>query len=66
MHRAIDLEAALATLDESWKPLTVATLNDYDVRVVKAIGLCVERNQLRQGVEVVVIVDVSSFLQGDS
>src|SRR4051794_5122910 len=38
MHRAIDLEAALATLDEPWKPLTVATLNDYDVRVVKVTG----------------------------
>jgi len=38
MHKAIDLEAALATLDEPWKPLTVATLNDYDVRVVKVKG----------------------------
>ena len=38
MQRAIDLVAALATVDESWKPLTVATLNDYDVRVVKVKG----------------------------
>jgi len=28
----------LATFEESWSPWTVTTLNDYDVRVVKAKG----------------------------
>jgi len=28
----------LATFEESWSPRTVTTLNDYDVRVVKAKG----------------------------
>ena len=34
----IDLAAVLATFTEPWAPRTVATLNDYDVRVVKTIG----------------------------
>ena len=38
MTTPIDLGAALATLDGPWLPLTVATLNDYDVRVVKVQG----------------------------
>jgi mannose-6-phosphate isomerase-like protein (cupin superfamily) len=38
MADAIDLEAALATFDEPWQPRTVASLNDYDVRVAKARG----------------------------
>ncbi len=29
----VNLSAAPATLDRSWSPLTVATLNDSDVRV---------------------------------
>ena len=32
------LQATLDTLDEPWKPLTVAVVNDYDVRVVKVRG----------------------------
>jgi mannose-6-phosphate isomerase-like protein (cupin superfamily) len=35
---AIDLAAVLATFTEPWAPRTVATLNDYDVRVAKALG----------------------------
>jgi mannose-6-phosphate isomerase-like protein (cupin superfamily) len=38
MTEAIDLAAALSNLDAPWSPLTVATLNDYDVRLVKALG----------------------------
>lgn len=34
----IDLAAALATVEKPWSPLTVATLNDYDVRVVRTEG----------------------------
>ena len=34
----VDLAAALATLDQPWSPLTVAVMNDYDVRVVKVQG----------------------------
>ena len=36
--RPIDLQAALGTLDTPWSPLTVATVNDYDVRVVRTEG----------------------------
>jgi len=35
---AVDLASALSTLEEPWSPRTVAVLNDYDVRVVKARG----------------------------
>src|SRR3954454_3167872 len=38
MPAAVDLAAALATLSEPWSPRTVATLNNYDVRVVKTSG----------------------------
>ena len=34
----VDLTAALAGLTEPWSPLTVALLNDDDVRVVKVRG----------------------------
>jgi len=35
---AINLAAVLAAFEEPWAPRTVATLNDYDVRVVKTHG----------------------------
>ncbi len=38
MHEPVDLAATLASFDEAWSPRTVAVLNDYDVRVVKARG----------------------------
>jgi mannose-6-phosphate isomerase-like protein (cupin superfamily) len=38
MSGAIDLARVLSTLQEPWLPRTVATLNDYDVRVVKTRG----------------------------
>jgi len=34
----IDLAAALSGVEEPWSPRTVATLNDYDLRVVKTHG----------------------------
>jgi mannose-6-phosphate isomerase-like protein (cupin superfamily) len=34
----INLAAVLATFTEPWAPRTVATINDYDVRVAKALG----------------------------
>lgn len=34
----VDLAAALATLTQPWSPLTVATMNDNDVRVVRTHG----------------------------
>jgi mannose-6-phosphate isomerase-like protein (cupin superfamily) len=37
-YAPIDLAAKLATFDDRWAPRTVATLNDYDVRVVKVEG----------------------------
>jgi len=36
--RAVDLADALSRFEEPWSPRTVATVNDYDVRVVKAKG----------------------------
>jgi len=38
MNSPVDLARALATFDAPWQPRTVATLNDYDVRVVKVHG----------------------------
>jgi mannose-6-phosphate isomerase-like protein (cupin superfamily) len=34
----VDLPTALSSLMAPWQPLTVATLNDYDLRVVKTVG----------------------------
>jgi len=34
----VDLAAVLSGFDEIWSPRTVATLNDYDLRVVKTHG----------------------------
>jgi mannose-6-phosphate isomerase-like protein (cupin superfamily) len=34
----VDLAAVLATVEGAWQPRTVATLNDYDVRVVHTLG----------------------------
>lgn len=34
----MDLAAALSTVTGPWSPLTVATLNDYDLRVVRTHG----------------------------
>jgi mannose-6-phosphate isomerase-like protein (cupin superfamily) len=38
MTAAIDLAAKLAMFDDRWSPKVVATLNDYDVKVVKLEG----------------------------
>ena len=38
MTDAVDLHAALAAIDQPWTPRTVATMNDYDVRVVSTLG----------------------------
>lgn len=38
MGNAVDLSTVLGSFDEAWVPRTVATLNDYDVRVVKTFG----------------------------
>ncbi|MDQ3733200.1 MAG: cupin domain-containing protein [Actinomycetota bacterium] len=38
MADPVDLSAVLATFHEPWTPRTVALMNDYDVRVVKAHG----------------------------
>jgi mannose-6-phosphate isomerase-like protein (cupin superfamily) len=38
MPEPVDLAAVLATVIEPWSPRTVATLNDYDVRVVHTWG----------------------------
>ena len=38
MGEAVDLAGVLSTFEEPWAPRTVASLNDYDVRVVKTKG----------------------------
>ena len=38
MDAVVDLASALSTFEEPWEPRTVATLNEYDVRVVKTRG----------------------------
>ena len=34
----VDLAAELSNLHQPWSPLTVATLNDYDVRIARGVG----------------------------
>jgi mannose-6-phosphate isomerase-like protein (cupin superfamily) len=34
----VDLAGVLGSVDQPWQPRTVATLNDYDVRVVRTVG----------------------------
>ncbi len=34
----VDLAAAVSTLGAPWRPVTVATMNDNDVRVVHTLG----------------------------
>ncbi len=38
MPQPVDLASALSSFEEPWSPRTVAVLNDYDIRVVKAGG----------------------------
>lgn len=38
MPQPVDLAAVLATVAQPWSPRTVATVNDYDVRVVRTLG----------------------------
>ena len=38
MTQPVDLAAAVSAITEMWSPRTVATLNDYDLRVVKTQG----------------------------
>lgn len=38
MTLPVDLAAVLATVDAPWSPRTVATMNEYDLRVVKTHG----------------------------
>lgn len=38
MIEPVDLAAILSTINDPWSPRTVATMNDYDVRVAKTQG----------------------------
>lgn len=38
MTSPVDLAAVLGAVPEPWSPRTVATVNDYDVRVARAAG----------------------------
>ena len=38
MATPVDLPSVLAEISEPWQPRTVAVLNDYDIRVVRAHG----------------------------
>ena len=38
MHDKINLAAALASFDDEWSPRNIATVNNYDVRVVHIRG----------------------------
>lgn len=37
-HGGVNLESILTSLPDPWHPVTVAVINDYDVRVAKASG----------------------------
>lgn len=36
--QVVDLAAELARVEQPWSPLVVATLNDYEVKVVRLLG----------------------------
>lgn len=38
MNEVVDIDSVLDGISQYWKPLTVATLNDYDLRLVKFSG----------------------------
>lgn len=38
MTQPVDLAAVLSQIEKAWSPRTVATMNDYDLRVVKTHG----------------------------
>ena len=38
MTQPVDLAAVLSAMEQPWSPRTVATMNDYDLRVVKTQG----------------------------
>lgn len=38
MNAPVNLQSALDTIDAPWQPLTVAVVNDYDVRIAKIEG----------------------------
>lgn len=38
VSQLVDLAAVLSQLEEPWSPRTVATMNDYDLRLVKTQG----------------------------
>jgi len=40
----LNLAAALRQVEDYWSPMTVATLNDYDVRLVRVFGEFVRHN----------------------
>lgn len=52
----INLQAKLALISEHWSPRTVATVNDYDVRLVKVLGEFV-RHQHSDTDEFFLVVD---------
>ena len=38
MNKPVDVASVLQSFEDLWSPRTVATLNDYDIRVVKTKG----------------------------
>lgn len=38
MTAPVDLATAFAAIDQPWSPLTVSTMNDYDIRLVRTRG----------------------------
>jgi mannose-6-phosphate isomerase-like protein (cupin superfamily) len=53
---AVSLTAAFAAIDEHWSPRTVATVNDYDVRLAKVQGEFV-RHQHPDSDEFFLVID---------
>jgi mannose-6-phosphate isomerase-like protein (cupin superfamily) len=60
----VDLSAVLASVEEPWEPRTVATLNDYDVRVVRTIG-AFTRHAHPETDEVFLVLDGSLTIELD-
>lgn len=48
MLAGIDVADLADGLEQPWSPLTVATMNDYDVRVVKTFGEFTRHTHIRR------------------
>ena len=61
----ISIAGALARIDDLWSPSTVATVNDYDVRLVRVLGDFV-RHSHEESDEFFLVIDGQLTIRMDS